>query len=103
MNQKVLTERKRESGLDSKGVYLEAIKETPGLAPLLADATLVTDVKSASDWSYNAPAYASPYVRIAGDAGCFIDPFFSSGVHLGESKPQPSMSCPIRFQELRCS
>ena len=23
-----------------------------------------------------------PYARVAGDAGCFIDPFFSSGVHL---------------------
>ena len=82
MNDKVLAQSKRESGLDSKGVYLQRIKETPGLAPLLADAKQITEVKSASDWSYNAPAYASPYVRIAGDAGCFIDPFFSSGVHL---------------------
>ena len=82
MNQKVLAQRKREGGLDSKGVYLDTIKNTPGLQPLLAEAKLVTEIKSASDWSYNAPAYASPYLRIAGDAGCFIDPFFSSGVHL---------------------
>jgi hypothetical protein len=33
-------------------------------------------------FSYSASTYASPYLRIAGDAGCFIDPFFSSGVHL---------------------
>jgi hypothetical protein len=46
------------------------------------NAELETEVKHASDWSYSASAYASPYARIVGDAGCFIDPYFSSGVHL---------------------
>jgi flavin-dependent dehydrogenase len=49
---------------------------------LLVGAELVSDIKSASDWSYSASSYASPNVRLVGDAGCFIDPFFSSGVHL---------------------
>lgn len=49
---------------------------------MLQGAEMVTEVKSASDWSYSASAYASPHVRIVGDAGCFIDPYFSSGVHL---------------------
>ena len=49
---------------------------------ILGQGELVTDIKQASDWSYSASAYSSPYVRIAGDAGCFIDPYFSSGVHL---------------------
>lgn len=49
---------------------------------MLSKGELVSDIKSASDWSYSAPAYAFPNARIAGDAGCFIDPFFSSGVHL---------------------
>ncbi|KAK6078054.1 hypothetical protein SCUP234_06428 [Seiridium cupressi] len=31
---------------------------------------------------HHAPAYASPYVRMADDAACFNDPYFSSGVHL---------------------
>jgi len=39
-------------------------------------------VKSASDYSYSATSYAGDHYRIAGDAGAFIDPFFSSGVHL---------------------
>ncbi|TVY40371.1 Flavine halogenase [Lachnellula occidentalis] len=81
-NQKVLAQKKRETGLDSKAIYLDTLKHNAGMRDLLAAATLLSDVKSASDWSYNAPAYASPYVRIAGDAGCFVDPFFSSGVHL---------------------
>jgi hypothetical protein len=58
-------------------------------------------VKSAADFSYSANQYAGNGYRIAGDAGCelfplhfsmyemfiynstaFIDPFFSSGIHL---------------------
>ncbi|KAE9410099.1 putative halogenase [Gymnopus androsaceus JB14] len=36
------------------------------------------------DYSYSAEMnhYAGPHYRIAGDAGAFIDPLFSSGVHL---------------------
>lgn len=82
MNQHLSTARKRETGMDSKALYHDVLKSTPEMAGLLKDATMVTDLKSASDWSYSAPAYASPYVRMAGDAACFIDPFFSSGVHL---------------------
>ncbi|KAF8829405.1 hypothetical protein HHX47_DHR3000952 [Lentinula edodes] len=39
-------------------------------------------VRSASDFSYSAPSYAGNGFRIVGDAGAFIDPFFSSGIHL---------------------
>ncbi|KAE9409345.1 putative halogenase [Gymnopus androsaceus JB14] len=39
-------------------------------------------VRSASDFSYSAPSYAGGGYRIIGDAGAFIDPFFSSGIHL---------------------
>ncbi|KAI0072427.1 FAD/NAD(P)-binding domain-containing protein [Panus rudis PR-1116 ss-1] len=38
--------------------------------------------RSASDFSYSASRYAGQGWRIIGDAGAFIDPFFSSGVHL---------------------
>ncbi|KAL5050846.1 hypothetical protein BDW71DRAFT_203563 [Aspergillus fruticulosus] len=66
----------------SRGFLLEHIKHAPGIADLLVNATLVSEVKSATDWSYSASTYAAPYIRIVGDAGCFIDPLFSSGVHL---------------------
>jgi 2-polyprenyl-6-methoxyphenol hydroxylase-like FAD-dependent oxidoreductase len=38
--------------------------------------------KSAIDWSHSASYYASPYIRIIGDARCFIGPLFPSGVQL---------------------
>ncbi|KAE8337078.1 hypothetical protein BDV24DRAFT_177948 [Aspergillus arachidicola] len=82
MNQAAATAKKRETGATTKDLYLNTIKNTPGIWQLLDKAELQSDLKSASDWSYNASSYASPYLRIVGDAGCFIDPFFSSGVHL---------------------
>ncbi|KAI9659491.1 MAG: hypothetical protein M1821_001749 [Bathelium mastoideum] len=62
--------------------YKESLKLAPNCLNILGNAEIVTDIKHASDWSYSASAYSSPYVRVVGDAGCFIDPYFSSGVHL---------------------
>lgn len=68
---------------DSKTFYLNCLKElAPDLSKLIENGELITDIKAASDYSYSASGYAIPYARIAGDAGCFIDPYFSSGVHL---------------------
>ncbi|KAK1244392.1 hypothetical protein MKX07_003191 [Trichoderma sp. CBMAI-0711] len=85
-NQEMATKKKREMAEpSSKGFYLQSLDLVPGIKELLANAELVSDIKSASDWSYSASQYAFPGVRIAGDAGSFIDPFFSSGVHLALS------------------
>ena len=61
---------------------MKSLELVPGIRKLLSEADLVSGIKSASDWSYSASTYAFPYARISGDAGCFIDPYFSSGVHL---------------------
>lgn len=82
MKQTHYISKKKQSRLSNRDIYLESIKQAPGVAKLLEAATLKTDLKSTSDWSYSASTYASPYLRIVGDAGCFIDPLFSSGVHL---------------------
>ena len=85
-NQEMATEKKkRMAEPSSKGFYLESLEFVPGIKDLLKSAELVSEIKSASDWSYSASSYAFPGVRIAGDAGSFIDPFFSSGVHLALS------------------
>ena len=92
--------------------YLCDLSLAPGVIELLERSTLITKVddegipeptvRSASDFSYSAEHYAGKNYRIVGDAGCeppyaftsapilwslfflqaFIDPFFSSGVHL---------------------
>ncbi|KAI0280415.1 FAD/NAD(P)-binding domain-containing protein [Russula aff. rugulosa BPL654] len=42
----------------------------------------LSTVRTASDYSYSASSYAGENYRMVGDAAAFIDPFFSSGVHL---------------------
>lgn len=87
MNQEAATAQRKaaatKDGAQSLAdFYHFALSLTPNLCKILGDGKLVTDIKSASDYSYNSAAYAIPYARMVGDAGCFIDPFFSSGVHL---------------------
>ncbi|KAK7045665.1 hypothetical protein VNI00_007498 [Paramarasmius palmivorus] len=64
--------------------YAFNLSLAPGIVRLITeDGKLEAgSVKSATDFSYSASLYAGNGYRIAGDAGAFIDPFFSSGVHL---------------------
>ncbi|KAJ5371544.1 hypothetical protein N7517_003550 [Penicillium concentricum] len=83
MQQASFTAKKKEmASPTTRDFFLTHMKDAPMISELLENATLVSEVKSATDWSYSASSYASPYIRIVGDAGCFIDPLFSSGVHL---------------------
>ena len=70
---------------------------------VLADSSDDPTIRSASDYSYTALSYAGPHYRVVGDAAggqviatsclvadsnestAFIDPYFSSGVHLALS------------------
>ncbi|KAI1141345.1 FAD/NAD(P)-binding domain-containing protein [Hypoxylon sp. FL0543] len=82
-NQDLATAKKRAAGSPpTKEFYMQSLDLAPGIKGLLSKGELVSEIRSASDWSYSASSYAFPYARIAGDAGSFIDPFFSSGVHL---------------------
>ncbi|KAG5725691.1 hypothetical protein E4T56_gene7323 [Termitomyces sp. T112] len=64
--------------------YLSALALAPGVVELITSGGSMVEgsVKSASDFSYSAASYAGSNYRIVGDAGAFIDPFFSSGIHL---------------------
>jgi len=66
----------------NKAHYLTQLQLAPGAIALLGEGKLIGEVQSAGDYSYSATAYGGPGYRIAGDAAAFIDPFFSSGVHL---------------------
>jgi flavin-dependent dehydrogenase len=61
----------------------EGIAAAPYLAERFARARRVADVRTISDWSYTSRALAGDRFVLVGDAGAFIDPVFSTGVHLG--------------------
>ncbi|KAK7458882.1 hypothetical protein VKT23_009892 [Stygiomarasmius scandens] len=74
-----------KEGVDrNTALYLDQFKLVPNLKALLGTAKFSGETKTAGDYSYSSEnnQYAGTRYRIAGDAGAFIDPFFSSGVHL---------------------
>lgn len=62
--------------------FNEGIAATPFVRDKLAGATRVGPVRAVSDWSYRSSALAGDRWLLVGDAGAFIDPIFSTGVHL---------------------
>ncbi|KAJ0423113.1 FAD/NAD(P)-binding domain-containing protein [Aspergillus carlsbadensis] len=75
--------QKKSTAASLETYFDDSLTLAPMLSSLLGAASKrTTPINSASDYSYHASSYAFPNARVVGDAGCFIDPFFSSGVHL---------------------
>ena len=71
--------------LQSVGVdamYREQLQLTDRAKHLLANAKVARAPTVLQDWSYRAREFAGNGWILAGDAACFIDPLFSTGVHL---------------------
>lgn len=58
------------------------LAKTPLTAGRLGAAAKTTDATVVRDWSYTSRQLAGDNFVLVGDAACFVDPLFSSGVHL---------------------
>jgi 2-polyprenyl-6-methoxyphenol hydroxylase-like FAD-dependent oxidoreductase len=58
------------------------IADTPVVTELMRDARREWPVRVEKDFSYSASAYAGDRWILAGDAGSFLDPVFSTGVSI---------------------
>ncbi|MFD9891772.1 tryptophan 7-halogenase [Amycolatopsis sp. NPDC059027] len=72
---------------DVESAFPALIGDCPLIADLLRDASRATDppydrLRVRKDYSYDRTALWCPGMVLVGDAACFIDPVFSSGVHL---------------------
>ena len=65
--------------------YRAQIAAAPATANMLRDARLVRGPTVIRDWSYVSSEVVGPGWVLSGDAACFIDPLFSTGVHLALS------------------
>jgi flavin-dependent dehydrogenase len=72
--------RIREIGVEA--FYNEAIQSCPLAVEILATAERCDEIRLLREWSYESPNLSKGSVFLCGDSGCFIDPLFSSGVHL---------------------
>jgi FAD-dependent halogenase len=64
---------------------LDELAATDATAGLLRDAALSEGPYSIKDWSYTSDTVVGDGFILVGDAACFVDPLFSSGVHLALS------------------
>jgi len=72
---------------DPEKALASLIAECPLIAEQLADAHRVTEgpygqIRVRKDYSYHNTKFWRPGLVLVGDAACFVDPVFSSGVHL---------------------
>jgi flavin-dependent dehydrogenase len=59
-----------------------AIADTPAVAELMRNARREWPIRVEKDFSYSASTYAGDRWILAGDAGSFLDPVFSTGVSI---------------------
>lgn len=71
-----------EVGGDPGPLYRQLIDSCEAVSERLREATLVSPVRVIRDYSYCSQRFHGPGYLMAGDAACFIDPVFSTGVHL---------------------
>ncbi len=64
------------------GFLTDQLAQAPHTGRLLREATLSGGPHVVKDWSYVCRPMADDGYALVGDAACFVDPLFSSGVHL---------------------
>ncbi|WEB43755.1 tryptophan 7-halogenase [Streptomyces yunnanensis] len=83
----VARERADQIQGDPEKALLKLIDRCPEVRDMLSEARRVTEgtygeIRVRKDYSYCGTAFWSPGMVLVGDAACFVDPVFSSGVHL---------------------
>lgn len=73
-------EKIREMG--PQAFYMDCLKQCDLAMEILATAEQCDEVRVLREWSYEAEALSHHPAFFCGDAACFVDPLFSSGVHL---------------------
>ena len=74
-----------QRGISEYGVedyYNSQIRAAARTARMVADARMIAAPRVIKDWSYTSTRMIGDGWILVGDAACFIDPLFSSGVHL---------------------
>ena len=68
--------------LGPRAFLSEQLAQAPHMRRRLREAQWAAGPTVVRDWSYSASRLVGPGYIITGDAACFVDPLFSSGVHL---------------------
>ncbi len=81
----VVDSASNQEGVQQSGpreFLMDQIAQAPKTAEMLREARLTAGPTVLKDWSYVCRRLVGDGYILAGDAACFVDPLFSSGVHL---------------------
>ena len=81
----VIDSRRGAEGIAERGVesyFRRQLQSAPQTRAMLDGARMTVAPKVVKDWSYTSTQTIGDGWILVGDAACFIDPLFSSGVHL---------------------
>ena len=70
--------KKRSGSIDE--LFQSSVAGTPEVRDLLMSSRRTTDVKAIADYSYTTSSFSGEGFCVIGDAACFLDPVFSTGV-----------------------
>jgi flavin-dependent dehydrogenase len=73
---------RRRRGADNEAIWNEVLEGVPAVSRRLAGAVSIRPLEAAADFQYRLRRFAGDGWVAVGDAGAFLDPVFSSGVHL---------------------
>jgi halogenation protein CepH len=71
-----------EAAGDASALYLRLVRACAPVAARVRNAEVVSPIRVIRDYSYCSRRFYGPGYLLAGDAACFIDPVFSTGVQL---------------------
>ena len=75
-------ERMRAARLKPEAMFRQIVAESDKLGRALEDAVSVSPFYAEADYNYRARTFCGPRLALVGDAACFLDPMFSTGVFL---------------------
>ncbi len=75
-------ERTRAARLKPEAMFRQIVAESDKLGRAMEDAVPVSPFHAAADYNYRARAFCGRRFVLVGDAACFLDPMFSTGVFL---------------------
>ncbi len=93
----VLKQNGVRQGITHQEQFEQALQRCPSLWNRLSNVAPLDEYRTAADYSYRpATRYGPGWVKI-GDAGGFLDPIFSSGVHLAINSAQLASQAVIQY------
>ena len=78
----VPTERLRASRSKPEAVFRQVLAESEKMGRAMEGAESLGAFHATADYNYRARRFVSPRMMLVGDAACFLDPMFSTGVFL---------------------